>query len=200
MKVGTKSLLMGAHQFLLHPALVALAWRRIYGKWPTLGEAIVILFHDIGYIGVDNMDGEDGNLHPRLGESIARLLGPKYAALAAGHSRSYAKIADIPISALCAPDKLASTLVPKKAYLAMTTLTGEVFDYIEDVGNKEKVGDYKKNPELWYDDVVGPGGVLFRQALSLAATPNNLESEPLERSRRHPRSWVTLLCDELMTH
>ena len=34
MNIGTKSLLYGAHQFALHPFFVALAWRRLYGRWP----------------------------------------------------------------------------------------------------------------------------------------------------------------------
>ena len=34
MKVGTRSLLFGSHQFMLHPLFVAIAWRRLYGRWP----------------------------------------------------------------------------------------------------------------------------------------------------------------------
>jgi hypothetical protein len=30
-KIGTKSVLFGAHQFLLHPMFLALAWWRLYG-------------------------------------------------------------------------------------------------------------------------------------------------------------------------
>lgn len=212
MRVGTKSLLFGAHQIVLHPALVALAWRRIYGEWPSAREAVVIAVHDWGYFGCKEMDGEDGKYHPALGEKIAAgLFGKKMADLAAGHSRSYAKIKDKPLSALCAPDKLASTLVPKKLYLLMTTLTCEVFDYIEDAKPRGKglsadkdhmecvKSRYRINPELWYDDVVGLFGVMFSQALSCAATPNNIVAEPLEPGRRHPRSWVSLICDKLMT-
>ncbi len=46
MRVGTKSLLIGAHQFIMHPALVALAWRRIYGEWPDMATSVAIAVHD----------------------------------------------------------------------------------------------------------------------------------------------------------
>jgi hypothetical protein len=84
-------------------------------------------------------------------------------------------------------------------YLAMTTLTGEVFDYIGDAQDETRHAEYRMDPGKWYDDVVGLGGVMFRQALSLATVPNNLEAEPIEPSRRHPRSWVTLVVDKLVT-
>jgi hypothetical protein len=32
--VGTRSLLFGVHQFLLHPVMVALGWRMLYGRFP----------------------------------------------------------------------------------------------------------------------------------------------------------------------
>jgi hypothetical protein len=143
-----------------------------------------------------------------LGEKIAAaLFGKKMANLAAGHSRGYSTIMEVPVSRLCAPDKLASTLVPKRLYLLMTTLTCEVFDYIEDIDESKPVygglvretkREYRKRPELWYDAVVGLHGTMFCQALSLAKVPNALTSEPLEPSRRHPRSIATLLCDWLM--
>ena len=31
MRVGTKSILFGVHNFVLHPPLVAIAWWRLYG-------------------------------------------------------------------------------------------------------------------------------------------------------------------------
>jgi len=32
--IGPRALLVGAHQFALHPLFVALAWRRLHGSWP----------------------------------------------------------------------------------------------------------------------------------------------------------------------
>lgn len=48
MKIGTKSLLFGAHQFLIHPFWIAVAWNRLYGfpKDPRLWIAFIV--HDWG--------------------------------------------------------------------------------------------------------------------------------------------------------
>lgn len=72
MKIGTKSVLFGAHQFLIHPLFVAAAWWRLYGfpRDPRLWVAFFI--HDLGYIGKPNMDGPEGEAHPELG---ARIMG-----------------------------------------------------------------------------------------------------------------------------
>lgn len=77
MKIGTKSLLFGVHQFLVHPIVVGRAWRALYGKWPDLNEWIAIVVHDLGYWGCPNMDGPEGKLHPgrssRIAYRIARV-------------------------------------------------------------------------------------------------------------------------------
>ena len=67
MKVGTKSVLFGAHQFLIHPPFVALAWWKLYGFPfdPRLWVAFYV--HDIGYLGKPNMDGSEGESHVELG-------------------------------------------------------------------------------------------------------------------------------------
>lgn len=74
MKIGTRSILFGAHQFLIHPLFVALAWWRLYGfPWdPRLWVAFLV--HDLGYWGKPNMDGPEGEDHPRLGASIMGKL------------------------------------------------------------------------------------------------------------------------------
>ncbi len=74
MKIGTKSVLFGAHQFLLHPLFVALAWTRLYGfPWdPRLWVAFFV--HDLGYWGKPNMDGPEGEEHPFLGARIMQRL------------------------------------------------------------------------------------------------------------------------------
>ncbi len=72
MKIGTKSVLAGAHCFLIHPLFVAWAWTKLFGfPWdPRLLVAFAV--HDIGYLGRDDMDGESGEEHVVLG---ARLMG-----------------------------------------------------------------------------------------------------------------------------
>lgn len=63
MTVGTKSILFGAHQFMIHPWFVAWAWWKLFGfPWdPRLWIAFFI--HDLGYWGKPNMDGPDGEKH-----------------------------------------------------------------------------------------------------------------------------------------
>ena len=51
MTEGTKSYLIGCHQFFLHPLWVLMAWRLEYKSWPAWWELICILFHDIGICG-----------------------------------------------------------------------------------------------------------------------------------------------------
>ncbi|MFA5355267.1 MAG: hypothetical protein WC302_00815 [Candidatus Paceibacterota bacterium] len=74
MKIGTKSLLFGAHQFFIHPLLVALAWWKLYGfPWdPRLWFAFFL--HDIGYWGKADMDGKEGSEHMILGAKIMSRL------------------------------------------------------------------------------------------------------------------------------
>lgn len=74
MKVGTKSILFGYHQFLIHPLFVALAWWKLYGfPWdPRLWVAFFV--HDVGYWGKPNMDGAEGESHPFVGAKIMGAL------------------------------------------------------------------------------------------------------------------------------
>ena len=74
MKIGTRSLLFGAHQFLIHPWFVAEAWRRLFG-FPFDPRLWVLFFvHDWGYCGKPNMDGPEGEQHPYLGAQIMGAL------------------------------------------------------------------------------------------------------------------------------
>ena len=67
MRVGTKSVLFGAHAFWLHPWVVAAAWWKLYGfPWdPRLWVAFFV--HDLGYWGKPNMDGPEGERHVEWG-------------------------------------------------------------------------------------------------------------------------------------
>lgn len=77
--VGTRSVLFGAHQFLIHPWFVAWAWWRLYGfPWdPRLWVAFFV--HDVGYVGKPNMDGQEGERHVELGARIMHVLFDGYA-------------------------------------------------------------------------------------------------------------------------
>lgn len=74
MKIGTRSVLYGYHQFLIHPLFVALGWWKLHGfPWdPRLWVAFLV--HDLGYIGKPNMDGNEGEYHPMTGAKIMGAL------------------------------------------------------------------------------------------------------------------------------
>lgn len=102
MKIGTKSVLYGAHCFLLHWFFVALGWfvlhrfRRVQigtrrkvtyaDHLPVYRDApvytsildprlwIAFFVHDIGYLGKPNMDGDEGESHPATGASIMAMF------------------------------------------------------------------------------------------------------------------------------
>lgn len=139
MKIGTKSVLFGAHCFLLHPWFVAWAWWQLYG-FPIDPRLWVAFFvHDLGYIGKPNMDGVEGEMHPMFG---ARLMGKlfdprtnepaygKWEAFTLLHSRYFAKTLGLQPSRLCPADKLAIALTPAWLYLPMVRATGEIREYM----------------------------------------------------------------------
>jgi hypothetical protein len=57
-----------------HPWVVLLAWIRLYRKLPTVFELIAIIFHDIGYWGCEDMDGECGITHPIRGAVLTSKI------------------------------------------------------------------------------------------------------------------------------
>lgn len=135
--MGTRSLLIGAHHLLIHPLFVALAWTRLYGlpRDPRLWLAFFL--HDLGYLGKPCMDDARGETHPELGARIMRrLCGEPWAELCLYHSRSYARAAGHPPSALNAADKLAFALEPRALYLPRVILTGEIHEYLARAGGQ----------------------------------------------------------------
>lgn len=130
MNVGTKSLLFGAHQFIIHPLFLALAWWKLYGAPldPRLWVAFVV--HDWGCWGKANMDDADGQRHPVLGGRImAALFGQTWGDFTRLHSRHYATLEGREPSPLCAADKLVLLVTPRWLYLPLVRLTGEVAEY-----------------------------------------------------------------------
>lgn len=153
-------MLFGAHCFFIHPFYVARAWWKLYGfPWdPRLWVAFFV--HDLGYLGKPNMDGPEGESHPRLGAAImhcmfdppdplnrnffnrsigrvlARIFGIKspghlnWYSFSFYHSRFLAKNYGVEPSQLCAADKLATAITPACIYLPMVNLTGEVHEYL----------------------------------------------------------------------
>lgn len=148
MRIGTKSLLFGVHQFLWHPWTVAKAWRMLYGSWPTWNQAICIFFHDWGYWGKPNMDGPEGKTHPEKGAQIVRwvmyyayrLMGHSatfsvgaaymWASFTIRHSRAMADERREEPSALYYADKACVLCEPEWFYLLRAKASGEVWEYI----------------------------------------------------------------------
>lgn len=129
MKVGTKSLLFGVHQFVWHPITVFIAWCKLYGR-PSWKEIVCMIIHDWGYWGKPNMDGIEGEKHPEVGANIAyRLFGSEYFSLCLLHSRHYARNVKREPSRLCWADKLSHLYEPTWFYLFRARLSGELKEY-----------------------------------------------------------------------
>jgi hypothetical protein len=150
MKVGTRSVLFGYHQFILHPLFVAIAWWKLFGfpRDPRLWVAFFV--HDLGYWGKPNMDGPEGEQHPFVGARImsrlfdrhivlrfdSKLIGMPPLAIAPWycftlyHSRFLAKAHLHKPSRLCIADKYAILIVPIWLQVLLTSLTGEIHEYM----------------------------------------------------------------------
>jgi len=178
MKMGTRSVLFGAHQFAIHPWFVARAWWKLY-VFPSDPRLWVAFFvHDIGYLGKPNMDGPEGEEHPWTGARImhklfdgtriGRLLDRRFETCPDSrgwlwftlcHSRYLAKKYNTHYSKLCVADKLAIALTPWWIYLPMVTLTGEIDEYMgngkrsqtkEHVSKAERHGLTSDDKRLWF--------------------------------------------------
>ncbi|MFV0419307.1 MAG: HD domain-containing protein [Dysgonomonas sp.] len=140
MRIGTKSVLFGAHCFLIHPIFLFIAWCRLYGFPFDPRLWIAFLVHDLGYIGKPNMDGKEGEKHVELGAKIMSVFGAKWRDLSLYHSRYYAKKNNKPVSKLCYADKLAFACTPRWIYLPMVKATGEIREYIQQAQKRNETG------------------------------------------------------------
>jgi hypothetical protein len=134
MKIGTKSVLFGVHQFLWHPLTVGYAWRRLFKVWPTWREWVCIFVHDLGYWGKPNIDGPEGRQHPVAGAWLASALVDRsgsltYFDLPLYHSREFAKQNGEEPSLLCWADKYCVTVEPRWFYRLRAKLSGEVHEF-----------------------------------------------------------------------
>jgi hypothetical protein len=138
MRVGTKSVLFGAHSFILHPIIVFLAYWQLYGfPWdPRLCLACVA--HDLGYFGMDLVEGARSEEHVELGGRIMdRLCGRPWGDFVRRHSRSWCELQDHPYSRLCVADKLAFVITPAWLYLPMARASGELSEYMAAADGRE---------------------------------------------------------------
>ena len=131
MRVGTKSVLFGAHCFFIHPFFVAAGWWRARSfPWDVRLWAAFFV-HDLGYLGCPNVEGPEGEEHVQLGSRIMGLLfGRSWADFTLRHSRYWAKKHGVSVSELCYADKLAFVLTPGWLYLPMVRATGELAEYM----------------------------------------------------------------------
>jgi hypothetical protein len=133
MRIGTKTLLFGVHQVILHPLMVARAWRMLYGPIRDLRLWIAFIVHDLGYWGLPNLDGPEGQLHPYLGARImGRLFGPEWYRFCLYHSRHLARAMGEPHSPLAVADKLAICCYPEWLYFFLARASGEIVEYREE--------------------------------------------------------------------
>lgn len=167
MRLGTRSVLYGAHCFFIHPWFVALGWFKLHGfrivrdHYVTtciLDPRLWVAFwvHDIGYLGKPNMDGPEGEEHPWVGAKIMHALFDwprwKTSVLPSGvyrnpntawrdfvlyHSRYLAKKYDAQPSAFCVADKYAALLEPTWLYIPRVVWTGEVIEYVNNWRKRE---------------------------------------------------------------
>lgn len=161
LRVGTKSVLIGAHAFWYHPFAVAMGWWSLYGFPWHPGLWVCFLVHDIGYFGSPNMDGPEGEKHPEIGARIAKWLtfgSTRFYEECLYHSRHYAKVYGRQPSRLCMADKLAPVYTPAWLYLWGVSRSGELAEYMAN----GKKADWRKtgfrtaemlrsdNPKTWY--------------------------------------------------
>lgn len=152
MKIGTRSLLFGAHQILIHPWFVFWAWWKLYGFPIDPRLWVAFMIHDWGYFGKPNMDGPEGEQHPILAATVmGKLFGDKWFDLCLYHSRFLAKKYGGQYSKLCVADKLAIGLTPAWLYLPLAKASGELTEYMEGKGARTPAKN--RSEKQWYEDV-----------------------------------------------
>ena len=150
MKVGTKSILFGAHQFLIHPWFVAWAWWKLYGFPADLRLWVAFVIHDWGYWNRPNMDGPEGERHVEFAARLmGQLFGTEWGDFCRYHSRFYAKRDGRRFSRLCVADKFSLVLEPWWLYLPRVWLSGELWEYMALAGGKND-SKYKGEPNSKY--------------------------------------------------
>jgi len=152
MRMGTKSLLYGAHCFFLHPFFVWAAWIKLYGWSWDLRLWLCFFVHDLGYWGRAHMDDEDGERHVFFGAQLMRVFGKGWYEFCIRHSRFWCKRLDKHISRLCIADKYSVCLIPASLYVAMVRATGEIREYQQTAKHIEEVGNHQGETRI--DDIV----------------------------------------------
>lgn len=153
MKIGTRTILFGYHQFIIHPIIVAVAWWREYGVPYDPRLWVAFFVHDFGYWGKPNLDGPEGEEHPIWGAALmTKWFGKEWGDLCLYHSRFYALKNNAPVSRLCVADKIAYLMYPTWLILFLNTLSGEQKEY-DAIAARRKLAYGSRNViEMWKVD------------------------------------------------
>lgn len=149
----------------LHSIGIIKAHKDLVGKYPTFKEFVSIFLHDIGYL----KTGVVNDLrHPELGASIARrLFGQDMANYILGHSATYAKEFNIPLSELYILDKVWHNYVPEgllrfagKMEVGSYKLAGEDYKRVLEKSQRmlRNIKDYLHGRTLDNIEGLHPGG------------------------------------------
>jgi len=156
MKRGLRSVIFGMHNPIFHGFFVTIAWIKIYHEIPSIREMICILFHDIGYIKQDIIDGTEDK-HPEMGAKICgQIFGKEYYNLCISHSRDYATKNNLSLSKLGYADKYSVFVTPNLFYLIVGHLGGEANIEYEDTKNMrwgiKRIDIIRKNYKTWWNN------------------------------------------------
>lgn len=144
MRLGTKSLLFGCHQFILHPYFTWRGWVRLYGHHYFRDAWLAFIMHDWGYWGMTSID-DDQDDHTIRSErvylSIARwrylvlgiLVGLDACKEIKYHSRFFARTTGLPPSRLCWADKVGTGLMPSWLWAILAHWSGEGYIYMDNL-------------------------------------------------------------------
>ena len=135
MRIGTRSLLFGCHQFLIHPLFVLLGWIWLYGvRSLSPGLLLAIVIHDWGYWGAPDLDGVEGSNHPVRAAQMIRRMTKRgdLADMVLLHSRSLSRRLSREPSRLCWADKWGTVIMPSLLWAVLAWLSGEGAEYMRD--------------------------------------------------------------------
>lgn len=175
MQRGTKSLLFGVHQVVIHPLTVFAGWIAIYKRLPNARQLVAIMIHDWGLWGMPDIDGELAETHPEIMFEVCNKIswwfggGPSYKLPGMwrsfwievgeeilGHSRFYARKHHTPISRLYRADKMCINFYPTLLYISLGLLSGEIKEYMSHYRtgkySKEKLDISDHNVFTWFYD------------------------------------------------
>lgn len=117
---------------------------------------MAFFLHDLGYVGKENMDDEEGESHPIWGaEMMGHLFGNKWYYFCLLHSRFFCQRMGKQPSKLCYADKLAVALEPWWCYIPRAIASGEIWEYrqLARCGKYKDLNQSGENHRDWFASV-----------------------------------------------